>query len=73
MQDLPVFVSADSIMHAVHRSYDGILESVEQAQLNRRPLEVAFLLTQLDDTKAQQHYRTLSRFCGCWWSCSPWP
>lgn len=33
MHDLPVFISADSIMHAVHRSYDGILASLEQAYL----------------------------------------
>lgn len=31
--DLPVFVSADSIMHAVHRSYDAILKAVEQERL----------------------------------------
>lgn len=31
--DLPVFVSADSILHAVHRSYDDILRSVETEQL----------------------------------------
>ena len=30
---LPVFVSADSIMHAVHRSYDAILKAVEQDRL----------------------------------------
>lgn len=27
--DLPVFVSTDAILHAVHRSYDGILRTVE--------------------------------------------
>lgn len=31
--DLPVYVSADSILHAVHRSYDAILKSVELASL----------------------------------------
>ncbi len=33
MQDLPVFVSADSIMHAVHSSYDEILKTLELAAL----------------------------------------
>lgn len=32
-QDLPVYVSADSIMYAVHRSYDAILKAVELASL----------------------------------------
>jgi|GEM_PF-6435064 len=31
--DLPLFVSADSILYAVHRSYDGILEDIEQYSL----------------------------------------
>jgi hypothetical protein len=31
--DLPVFISADSILHAVHRSYDAILKEVEQLQI----------------------------------------
>lgn len=31
--DLPVYVSADSILHAVHRSYDDILKTVESARL----------------------------------------
>jgi hypothetical protein len=31
--DLPLFVSGDSILHAVHRSYDTILKEVEQAAL----------------------------------------
>jgi hypothetical protein len=31
--DLPVFISADSILYAVHRSYDAILKELEQAQL----------------------------------------
>lgn len=34
LHDLPVFVSADSIMHAVHRSYDSILESIEESYLS---------------------------------------
>jgi len=29
MTDLPVFVSADSILYAVHRSYDDILKAIE--------------------------------------------
>jgi len=32
-QDLPLFVSADSILYAVHRSYDDILRAVEEASL----------------------------------------
>jgi hypothetical protein len=31
--DLPVYVSADSIIHAVHRSYDEILKLIEVASL----------------------------------------
>jgi len=31
--DLPLFVSADSILYAVHRSYDAILKSLELASL----------------------------------------
>ena len=31
--DLPVYVSADSILYAVHRSFDQILKSVEQTAL----------------------------------------
>jgi hypothetical protein len=31
--DLPLFVSGDSVLHAVHRSYDEILKSVEYATL----------------------------------------
>lgn len=31
--DLPLFVSGDSVLHAVHRSYDTILKDVEQAAL----------------------------------------
>ncbi len=33
MQDLPVYVSADSVMHAVHSSYDEILKTLEVAAL----------------------------------------
>ena len=31
--DLPLFISADSILHAVHRSYDEVLKLVETASL----------------------------------------
>jgi hypothetical protein len=30
LRDLPVFISADSILHAWHRSFDAILEDMEQ-------------------------------------------
>lgn len=33
MEDLPLFVSADSLLFAVHRSYDDILKTVELAAL----------------------------------------
>ena len=33
MEDLPVYVSADAILHAVHRSYDEILKAIEQDAL----------------------------------------
>ena len=33
MADLPLFVSADSILFALHRSYDKVLEAVERAAL----------------------------------------
>jgi len=31
--DLPIYVSADSILHALHRSYDNILKAFEQDSL----------------------------------------
>jgi hypothetical protein len=31
--DLPLFVSADSVLHAVHRSYDSILQEIEYQAL----------------------------------------
>jgi hypothetical protein len=34
MHDLPLYVSADSILHAVHRSYDDILQTLEVAALS---------------------------------------
>jgi hypothetical protein len=33
--DLPVFISADSILYAVHRSYDAILKDLEQSLIDR--------------------------------------
>ena len=36
--DLPVFISADSILQAVHQSYDGILKSIELAAAGARAL-----------------------------------
>ncbi len=33
MEDLPLYVSADSILHALHSSYDEILKTVEVASL----------------------------------------
>jgi len=47
--DLPVYVSADSILHAVHRSYDVILKSVEMASLSP---EMSKLLTSMRDSLA---------------------
>lgn len=38
--DLPVFVSADSVLHAWHRSYDGILEWTEERVLMPMLLEL---------------------------------
>jgi hypothetical protein len=32
-QDLPVYVSIDSILHAVHKSFDGILKAIEMSSL----------------------------------------
>jgi hypothetical protein len=31
--DLPVFVSADSLLHALHRSFDGVLKDIEWSVL----------------------------------------
>jgi hypothetical protein len=33
LEDLPLYVSADSILHAVHHSYDKILKAVEEGSL----------------------------------------
>ena len=35
LEDLPLYVSADSILHAVHRSYDEILKAIEMTTLQR--------------------------------------
>lgn len=43
-KDLPVFVSTDAILHALHMSYDNILKDVELGFLIDK---VKFLLTQL--------------------------
>lgn len=45
-QDLPLFVSADSILYAVHRSYDRILMAIELAAL------IPELQTLLEDMRA---------------------
>jgi hypothetical protein len=45
--DLPVFVTADSILHAWHRTYDSILEELEELQL-------ATLLEQMINNSAAQ-------------------
>ncbi|HEX3694207.1 MAG TPA: DUF3160 domain-containing protein [Polyangia bacterium] len=50
--DLPVYVSADSIMHAVHRSYDQILKTAESERL------VPELGTLLDSMRARLAART---------------
>lgn len=34
--DLPLFVSADALLHALHRSYDAVLASLEQEVLGAR-------------------------------------
>ena len=34
VQDLPVYVSADSILDAIHRSYDSMLEALERSALS---------------------------------------
>lgn len=38
--DLPVFISADSLLHAWHRSYDAVLEQLEQTILSQTLLEI---------------------------------
>ena len=48
-EDLPLFVSADSILEAVHRSYDAILKDLEEQQLSR---DLALLLDGLRERLA---------------------
>jgi hypothetical protein len=43
-QDLPLFVSADSILYAVHQSYDAMLQDLEAATLS---VELATLLQRM--------------------------
>ncbi|WP_433928760.1 DUF3160 domain-containing protein [Sorangium cellulosum] len=45
--DLPLYVSADSILYAVHRSYDAILKAVELASLSPE------LATMLEEMRAR--------------------
>lgn len=54
--DLPLFVSADSLLYAVHRSYDSILKSLEIASL--RP-SLAALLQGLRDALASDTIASL--------------
>jgi len=54
LEDLPVYVSADSILNAVHRSYEGILAALEQGALSR----------DLDALLAGMHRRLAERPAG---------
>ncbi|WP_437686856.1 DUF3160 domain-containing protein [Sorangium sp. So ce176] len=45
--DLPIYVSADSILYAVHRSYDAILKAIELASLSPE------LATMLEEMRAR--------------------
>ena len=54
-QDLPVFISADSILQAVHQSYEGILKAVEIEALIP---ELDALLTSM---RGRLHDSTLAR------------
>jgi hypothetical protein len=49
-RDLPVFVSADSVLHAWHRTYDAMLEELELSYL-RGSLDS--MLTKMHDSVAQ--------------------
>lgn len=49
-RDLPVFVSADSVLHAWHRTYDSMLEELELTYL-RASLDA--MLTGMQDSVAQ--------------------
>lgn len=46
LEDLPVYISADSLLNAVHRSYESILESLEQELLSH---ELGGLLASMHD------------------------
>ena len=50
--DLPVYVSADSILHALHKSYDGMLQEVE----------TTLLLPLLRKVLTQTHGRLRARY-----------
>jgi len=52
-EDLPVFVSADMILEAVHRSYDSILQALEQTELTPR---LDRLLSRLTDRLASAQF-----------------
>ncbi len=47
LEDLPVYVTADALMHAVHRSFDDILSDVESSML------IPELATMLNDMRTQ--------------------
>ena len=51
--DLPVYVSADSILEAVHRTFDSLLEQTEQVSL------IGSLTTMLDGMRARLAASTL--------------
>lgn len=53
--DLPVFVSTDAILHAVHKSYDAILEDVEVSGLVHRVDALLALLHGQVPTLAQNY------------------
>lgn len=54
VEDLPLYVSADSILDSVHRSYDTMLEYVEEQQL------IGGLGSLLDDMRSQLAHRNAS-------------
>ena len=52
-QDMPLFVSADSVLHAMHRSYDDILKAAEGKFLNPALIELlASMHSRLAEPKA---------------------
>lgn len=56
MNDLPVFISTDAILHAVHRSYDELLVLAERRYLYNE-LDEALALMRRDWPTLQQRYR----------------